>query len=326
MAADDRRRGVLLLNLGGPGSLEEVRPFLYNLFSDREIIRLGPPPLQKPLAWLMAALRSRRTRKSYELIGGGSPLRRITEAQGRALEAELNGSWSVFIGMRYWRPYIWEAVQRALSRGVSSLVVMPLFPQYSRATTGSCFREVRRALPEDGSGMDVAYVQGWHSHPGYIDALVETVRQGLSRFTPEEREDVCLLFSAHALPQSLIDEGDPYVDQVMETAREVSAALNVGDWRVSFQSRSGPVRWTGPSTEETLRALASEGCHSLLMVPVSFVSDHLETLYEMDILYRRLAEGLGLTFSRAPALNTSPMLVKALAEIVKEAAERGGKD
>ncbi len=311
-----KRTGVILLNLGGPDSPGAVRPFLYNLFSDREIIRLGPALLQKPLAWLISALRAGKARRCYGLIGGASPLPRITAAQAEALEARLreHGDFPVYVGMRYWRPFIEDTVSRMKSDGVERAVSLSLYPQYSAATTGSSEKSLREALSR--LRMEHAAVPPWYDHPRYIDALVDVIRKGI-------KDGTRVLFSAHSLPVGFIEAGDPYAEHVMATIKAVTAKIDV-PWRLGYQSKTGPVRWLSPTTEEVLRALAREGAGDVLVVPISFVSDHIETLYEIDILYKEVAEGLGITMRRAESLNTHPVFIDALSDVVLGKAREMG--
>jgi len=311
------KTGVILLNLGGPDSQKAVRPFLYNLFSDREIIRLGPSFMQKPLAWLISMNRAPKTRGFYRLIGGASPIRDITSGQAEALGERLkaHGEFEVFMGMRYWKPFIKDAVARAHAGGIKRLIALSLYPQYSVATTGSSERALREALRNNP--MECESIQQWYNHPLYIDALAEVVGEAL-------REDTVVLFSAHSLPESFIKEGDPYVDHTMGTIEALTSWLGIKDWRLGYQSRSGPVKWLGPSTDEVLRQLAGQGARDVLVVPVSFVSDHIETLYEIDILYRRMAEELGMTLRRAESLNTRPRFIDALEDMVVGRARQKG--
>jgi len=333
---ENNRIGVLLLNLGGPDSLEAVRPFLYNLFSDREIIRLGPSFLQKPLAWLISALRHGKTEGYYRLIGGKSPILEITKAQAGTLEAELNSTRSsisdscqfkVYIGMRYWRPFIEDVVPEIQRDGVEKLVVLGLYPHYSLATTGSSlskFREVSSRFP-----IETFTISSWYDHPLYVEALVEKIRKGLeyfqsSPFTPHSSlDDVCVLFSAHSLPVKFIEEGDPYVDQIRGTIAAVTKKISI-EWDLSYQSKSGPVKWLEPSTDEKIGELAGSGIKNILVVPISFVSDHIETLYEIDILYMGMAERLGMRLKRTESLNTSPLFIAAMKDIVTQALQEAG--
>ena len=338
--------GVLLLNLGGPDSLKAVNPFLYNLFSDREIIRLGHSFMQKPLAALISNLRSSKSRHMYSLIGGKSPILDITRAQAEALEKALNKgsglrgqgsevkgsspithylspSFKVYVGMRYWHPFIEDAVRQILKDGIKRLIVLSLFPHYSKTTTGSSIAEFKRALSGvrgEGSGVSIQYIEQWHDFPLYIDALCELISSGIKDI---KDEGFLLLYSAHSLPESFIDEGDPYLDHIKSTVGLINERLaespyNISGlkWHLSFQSRSGPVKWLEPSTYETIIRLSNEGCKNLFVVPVSFVSDHIETLYEIDILFKELAEKRGVNLKRCRALNTSAKFIEALKELV----------
>ncbi len=313
MKNPDSTIGVLLLNLGGPDSLDAVKPFLYNLFSDRMIIRLGPAPLQKPLAWLISTMRTPKVKRFYELIGGKSPILELTKAQAAALEAALkkDGDFRVFIGMRYWHPRIRDEVARMEKSGIKKFIALSLYPQYSIASTGSSLEK----LKEVARGRPLAYdtITDWHTHPLYIEALADTVKKGLARF---DDKDAHVLFSAHGLPVKFIEMGDPYQQHIRETVEAVAAKAGIAKWSISYQSRTGPVKWLGPGTDEAIKELAAHGVKRVLAVAVSFVSDHIETLYEIDILYRKLARGLGIDLKRAEALNTHPLLIGALKDIV----------
>lgn len=306
---------VILLNLGGPDTTEAVRPFLYNLFSDRRIIRLGPSLLQKPIAWMIARRRAPKTISYYNQIGGGSPIVPITRMQADALQQSLSGHgrFKVMIGMRYWHPFIKDAVAEALSQGIDKFIGLSLYPHYSLATTGSAEISLAGALAPHN--IKAAMVPAWYDHPLYLDALADLIGRGLA-----SAPDAHLLFSAHSLPRSMIDGGDPYVDHIMATIRAVTSRFS-SPWSVSYQSRSGPVKWLEPATEEELKRLAGEGVKDILMVPISFVSDHIETLYEIDILYKGIAEGLGMRLRRTESLNTHARFIGALAELAIKAAK-----
>ncbi len=312
------KTGILLLNLGGPENLKAVRPFLYNLFSDRDIIPLGPPFLQKPIAWLISTLRAPKTRKAYSLIGGGSPIREITLEQARLLEKELSGTCNVrtFIGMRYWHPFIEESLREIRKEGIKRVVGLSLYPHFSFATTGSTEKVFLQAASE--MGLTVEMIRSWHDFPPYIRALKERISAALHGSSGA----TTLLFSAHSLPVSFIERGDPYQKQIHETIDLLMEDLRQDGLTLPhylcYQSRSGPVRWLGPSTEEMLHRLAEEGVKELLAVPISFVSDHIETLYEIDILYRDLATSLGIKLRRVPSLNSSPLFISALGDLVKK--------
>lgn len=316
--------GVLLLNLGGPDSLSAVRPFLFNLFSDRDIIRLGPKFLQKPLAYLISTMRHGKTEGFYKQIGGKSPIFEITAAQAGDLEKALNSvggpRYSVFIGMRYWHPLIDDVVPEIHLKGIERLVVLGLYPHYSVATTGSSVSKFKKVVA--GLPIRSIMIPSWHDHPLYIEALVNNIKNGMENFR-DSSDPLHLLFSAHSLPARFIEEGDPYVDQIEGTIREVMSKINLPH-HLSYQSRSGPVKWLEPSTDHMIESLAEKGVRNLLVVPISFVSDHIETLYEIDILYRRMAEGLGMRLERVVSLNTSPLFISALKDIVlKRVGEAG---
>jgi ferrochelatase len=321
--------GIILLNLGGPDSLQAVRPFLYNLFSDRQIIRLGPSFMQKPLAWLISTIRAKKTEQYYKLIGGKSPILDITKAQAKALEGCLNSeprtqnsehSFKVFIGMRYWSPFIEDIIPEIYSDGIRKVIALSLYPQYSVTTSGSSISKLKEVL--SNYQMEPVYISSWHAHPLYIEALVDVIKKGIESFsvnaerrTQNTEPEVHVLFSAHSLPQKIIDEGDPYADQTMETIEEITKRIPL-KWHLSYQSKSGPVQWLEPSTEDKIKELSGEGVKNLLVVPISFISDHIETLYEIDILYKKLAESLGINLKRADSLNTHPTFIKALKDIV----------
>lgn len=336
-SAQTASTAILLLNLGGPDSLEAVTPFLYNLFSDREIIRLGPRFLQRPIAWLISRLRSGKTRHMYRQIGGKSPILDITMAQAAALEDALNRrtetdglvskletpdsklSFRVYVGMRYWMPFIRDTVERILNDGVTDLIVLSLYPHYSKATTGSSYTDFERAA--EGKGFTITGIREWYDFPPYIDSLAELMSEGLSGCGSD---NLHILFSAHSLPQSFIDEGDPYLDQIKVTAymamdrlSEKPYCVSGLPWHLSFQSKTGPVKWLEPTTEETIIRLALEGCRNLFIVPVSFISDHIETLYEIDILYREMALKHGINLKRCGSLNTSEKFIYALKELIR---------
>jgi ferrochelatase len=313
--------GIVLLNLGGPDSLRAVKPFLYNLFSDRDIIRLGPPFLQKPLAWLISTLRSKKSEDMYSQIGGKSPILEITAAQAEALEKELNlGSaekFKVYIGMRYWHPFMRDTIRKIKEDSIRRLIVLSLYPHYSKATTGSSVDDFKKAV--QGSDFQIQYIEDWPDFAPYIDAVAELAAEGISEFKGSEFE---LLYSAHSLPQSFIDEGDPYLDHIKKTIEAVNKRLSEEPYNLtglksslSFQSKTGPVKWLEPSTEEAIENLSKNGCKNLFVIPVSFVSDHIETLYEIDILYKELAAEHGITLKRCRALNTSEHFIQAMKEL-----------
>jgi ferrochelatase len=321
--SNQERIGVLLFNLGGPETLDDVRPFLFNLFSDPDIIRLPWRALQKPLAWLISTQRYKLSRGYYEKIGGGSPLRRITDEQARALERELgsqNITVKAYVGMRYWHPFLEDAIEEIRRDRLAHLVVLPLYPQFSISTTGSSLNRMRELIGADGNAARrVSVIEKWHDDPNYLDSMAASINEELSKFHEQEPDRIHIVFSAHSVPVSYIDEGDPYLE-IQATVRELMQ--RIGSSRphsLSSQSKVGPVKWLQPSTDETIRKLAGEGVSQMLLVPVSFVSEHIETLYELDILYRDVAKGVGIAeYRRVPALNCRPDFIGALASLVKK--------
>jgi ferrochelatase len=319
------RVGVLLLNLGGPDKLEDVSPFLFNLFSDPEIIRLPFRWLQKPLAWFIASRRTKTSQENYKQIGGGSPLRRITEAQGEALKQQLQQlgqEAKIYIGMRYWHPYTEEAIALIAQDNIDNLVILPLYPQFSISTSGSSFRLLERLWQEDPNLQRLEYtvIPSWYKQPNYLQAMAELIRQELDQFpNPEE---VHVFFSAHGVPKSYVEEaGDPYQQEIEECTALIMQTLNRPNVHtLAYQSRVGPVEWLQPYTEDALKELGAQGVKDLVVVPISFVSEHIETLQEIDIEYREIAEEAGIhNFRRVPAPNTHPVFIKALADLVIDA-------
>ncbi len=308
------KNGVILLNMGGPDSLDSVRPFLFNLFSDREIIRLGPAFMQKFLAWIISRRRAPKSRAIYSKIGGSSPLKEISFRQAKALQDALraDGDYRVTVAMRYWPPYADEAIEGMLQAGVKHLTALTLYPHYSKATTGSSLSHLQQSLQRLAPDLPVTCIASWPAQNDYVTALAENIVKGLEAF---ESQPVQIVYSAHSLPLSFIEDGDPYVDHIKQTITAIEKITDQSG-RLCFQSRSGPVEWLSPSTPEMLETLAAEGCKNILMVPISFVSDHVETLYEINILYREQAAGLGMCLQPCPSLNTNPRFIQGLRALV----------
>lgn len=317
------RVGVLLLNLGGPDSLEDVRPFLFNLFSDPEIIRIPFPWLQKPLAWFISTRREKTSQENYRQIGGGSPLRQITEEQAIALETALRQETpdlKVYIGMRYWHPFTEEAIAHIKGDGIEKLVILPLYPQFSISTSGSSFRLLERLWQEDPTlekQLEYTVIPSWYQHPKYLRAMVELIAGELDQC--EHPDQVHIFFSAHGVPLSYVEEaGDPYQKEIEDCTRLIMRTLNrPNPHTLAYQSRVGPVEWLKPYTEDALIELGEQGVKEIVVVPISFVSEHIETLQEIDIEYREIAEEAGIEhFGRVPALNTHPLFIESLQELV----------
>lgn len=319
------RVGVLLLNLGGPDQLEDVGPFLFNLFSDPEIIRLPFSWLQRPLAWLISTRRTSKSEENYRQIGGGSPLRRITEAQAQALQEELQQKGQdarVYVGMRYWHPFTEEAIAKIKRDRIERLVILPLYPQFSISTSGSSFRLLARLWLEDPKLDKIEYtvIPSWYKQPGYLQSMAQLIDQELQQF--DNPDQVHIFFSAHGVPRSYVEEaGDPYQQEIEECTALIMQTLNrPNPYTLAYQSRVGPVEWLQPYTDDAIKELGAQGVEDLLVVPISFVSEHIETLQEIDIEYREVAEQSGIhNFRRVPALNTHPVFIEAMAELVVEA-------
>ncbi|MBE9137951.1 ferrochelatase [Nodosilinea sp. LEGE 07088] len=319
------RVGVLLLNLGGPEQLDDVRPFLFNLFADPEIIRLPFPWLQRPLAWLISSSRAKQSQANYQQIGGGSPLRHITEQQADALQqvlAEKGTEASIYIGMRYWYPFTEEAVAQIKRDGIERLVVLPLYPQFSISTSGSSFRLLERIWLEDPALQRIVYtaVPSWYDRPGYTDAMADLIAQELDKL--ESPDQAHIFFSAHGVPVSYVEEaGDPYQREIEHCTELIMRSLNrPNPHTLAYQSRVGPVEWLQPYTEDAIEQLAQQGVKDLVVVPISFVSEHIETLQEIDMEYREIAHEAGIPgFHRVPALNTHPRFIADMADMVTEA-------
>ena len=311
------KTALLLLQMGGPDSIEAVEPFLLNLFTDRDIIKIGPAFLQPFIARRIVKKRAPKVEAYYQQIGGKSPIRELTDAQGQGLQQLLGDEYRAFVAMRYSRPSTIDALAAIRSQGISRVVALSLYPHYSRATTGSSMNELQRVLKESGVKFQLTAIDRFYDHPLYIKALAEQVIKGLSSFPDSGQVEI--VFSAHSLPQSFIDEGDPYLSHIQETVRLVMERVGEASHQLCFQSKASPVKWLEPSTEATIRKLAGAGCKNLLMVPLSFVSDHIETLYEIDIQYAEEAKALGIErFVRSESLNCSPLFLECLADLVRQ--------
>jgi ferrochelatase len=323
MTRTTRRVGIVLFQLGGPDTLEAIEPFLYNLFCDPDIIdfpfaRIG----RKPLAKLISTTRARKVQHHYATIGGGSPIRRNTEGQARALESELRSQGidaRCFVAMRYWHPFTREAVAELQAAECDEVVLLPMYPQYSSTTTGSSLNEWRRLFHED---VPVHCVESFYRNTMYLDSVIEKVNEALARFPVSERPDI--VFSAHSVPMSVIQKGDPYQSQIEET---VQLLMQRGGWsnphRLCYQSKVGASKWLQPSLRHTLQTMADQQVREVCVVPVAFVSDHVETLGEIDHEAREQAQKLGFTqFEMSAGLNNSPKFVQALGQIVQEALEQ----
>ena len=320
MTGTSPRVGVVLFQLGGPGRLDEIEPFLYNLFCDPDIIdfpfaRIG----RRPLAKLISTTRARKVQHRYAAIGGGSPIRRFTEQQARALEAELSSRQidaRCFVAMRYWHPFTSEAIQQLRAAHCDEVVLLPLYPQYSSTTTGSSLNEWHRHFHDD---LPVYRVENFYQNEAFLDAVIEKVDEALARFALPEQVEI--VFSAHSVPVSVIETGDPYQRQIEDT---VQLLLQRAGWsnhhRLCYQSKVGASKWLQPSLHRTLHDLAADNAREVCVVPLAFVSDHVETLGEIDHEAREEMRRLGIAqFEMSAGLNDSPKFIQALGQIVLQA-------
>lgn len=317
-----KKLAVVLFNLGGPDGQAAVRPFLFNLFRDPAILQI-PTIIRYPLAWLIARGRAGAARANYALMGGGSPLLPQTLAQGQALQGELavretDMETRVFVAMRYWRPFSAETAAEVATFAPDEIVLLPLYPQYSTTTTGSSLADWRKAYQGPGRSRAVGC---YPTAGGWISACAARIREAWE--AGGRPGNVRLLFSAHGLPQQVVDGGDPYEAQVRATATALAALLpELTDWAVCFQSRVGRLKWLEPSTETALRAAAQEG-KGVLVCPIAFVSEHVETLVELDHEYGALARELGLPhYLRALTPGVHPDFIGELASAAQGALDR----
>lgn len=320
--------GVVLLNLGGPDSLEAVEPFLFNLFSDPDIINFpGSFLFRNWLAKLISSKRHPRIQEQYKQIGGKSPLKEFTLGQARLLEEKLNEKFpaKVYAAMRYWKPSTEETLNEIEKDGIEKIILLPLYPQFSKATTESSVKEWKKHLErrEKLKNIEWSLIESYYDFPAYIEAFVERINQGLEKFPASSRQDVHLLFSAHGTPMKLVREGDPYSDHIRKT---VELVIKQGKFRqdssLCWQSKVGPQKWLTPSTPATIEELAAKGVTSMLAIPIAFASDHLETLFEVGIEFKHLAESKGVEqFEVTEGLNYSEKFIEALAQLTIEKTE-----
>jgi ferrochelatase len=327
VSSSTRKKGIVFFNLGGPDSLEAVKPFLYNLFSDPDIIRLPLSWLmQKPLAWFISTTRGPSVVESYRSMGGRSPILPLTQAQALGLEAALREEGHdipVYIAMRYWHPFTEEAVDQILKDGIEELILFPLYPHYSLTTTGSSVNELNKVLAKRNiTHLKMHLVEPYYNHPTFQAALAETIEEGLAENEWScPRDQVQILFSAHSLPKKFVQRTqDVYPGQIYETCKLIIDTFFPGQpWELAYQSKVGKMPWLGPDTEGVIHYFAAENIDNVLMVPVSFVSDHLETLYEIDQLYLELAHEVKIpNCHRTKALNDRPLFIKAMTTLVLE--------
>ncbi|KAJ8655787.1 ferrochelatase [Lichtheimia ornata] len=321
---------VLLTNMGGPETLDDVHDFLLNLFSDRDIMKL---PLQKHLAKYIANRRTPSIKEQYAQIGGGSPILAWTQKQGEAMEKILDkispetAPHKHYIAFRYVKPSTDMALEEMKKDGVQRAVVFTQYPQYSCSTTGSSLNELHRGIVRAGmEDLDWSIIDRWPKHPGFIEAVAKRIEAKLQEYPAEERDNAVILFSAHSLPMSVVNRGDTYPSEVAHTVHQVMERLGQKyQYRLVWQSQVGPQPWLGPQTSDAIKGYGEAGKKNLLLVPIAFTTDHIETLFELDLEYGKEAEEAGITgFKRAESLNDDPTFVQAMADIVKEHLQEGG--
>jgi len=316
------KTAIVLFNLGGPDSPEAVRPFLFNLFNDPAIIRL-PWLLRRPLASLISRRRAKTAQAIYAHMGGRSPILPETERQAQALQNALgqnalgSADIRVFISMRYWHPFAAETASQVKAWGAETVILLPLYPQYSTTTTQSSFDDWGRAAKAAGLDVPHIHIAPYPQEPGFIAAQVALIREGLGKVEKPFR----LLFSAHGLPKKIVAAGDPYQRQVEQSAAAVVAALGIPDldWQICYQSRVGPLEWIGPATDAEIKRAGRDG-KAILLCPIAFVSEHSETLVELDIEYAELAHEHGVkSYVRVPTVGVQPDFIAGLALLVRNA-------
>jgi len=314
--------------MGGPDSPAAAQPFLRNLFADPDIIQLRwARPLQPILARFIAHRRAPLSRAAYAQIGGRSPIREESTAQVQAVVEAMAASGVAakpYLAMSYWHPFPVETAAAMQAEGITRALLLPLYPHRSRTTTGSAFRTIESAL--EARGIATSRIEGYATAPGFIEAMCDRISEASTRLPEPERATAPVLFSAHGLPESYIRRGDPYLDDVRSTVAAVTRRLGLETrWHLAFQSRVGRQRWLAPATEETLDSLASAGHRAVVVVPVSFTGEHLETLQEIDILYRERAAARGIaSFARARAVGCHPVFISELAALLISAARNRG--
>ena len=307
------KEAVLITYMGAPSTTKEIKPFLYRLFSDRDLINFGVPPFfQKPLAYLIATFRTPKVKPQYEAIGGGSPLVANTLEQIRLVEERLG--LKTYVGMLYSEPLLERVTKEIGIDGVDKLYHMTLYPHFSYGTVGACIRDVEKLL--NGRVAVIKHVKSWALNPLYIQWIREQIGKKLKKL---DSEKTAVLFSAHSIPVYFVKEkNDPYPHEILATVREVMKSFPGFVYRISYQSKVGPIDWLKPTTEELLYELKREGFENVVVFPISFVSEHIETLYELDIEYGNLARTLGIRYYRVRLNHKHPLLIGAIVDEINK--------
>ena len=325
------KTGIMMLNMGGPASLEEVGPFLSRLFHDKDLI---PLPAQKQLAPWITKRRTPKIVEQYRQIGGGSPITKWTEYQGTEMVKLLDtmcpesAPHKHYIGFRYTHPLTENTLEQMEADGIERAIAFTQYPQYSCSTTGSSLNAIYRYYEQLGKPSNIQWsvIDRWPTHPGLVQAFTQTILDELEQFPADVRDDVVIIFSAHSLPMSVVNRGDPYPQEVGSTVQHVMQQLNYSNqYRLCWQSKVGPSAWLGPQTDESIEGLIKNGNKNILLVPIAFTSDHIETLYELDIEYiDDLARKAGVeNIRRSQSMNDNPIFIQALADMVKSHMQGG---
>ncbi|HEX3281528.1 MAG TPA: ferrochelatase [Pyrinomonadaceae bacterium] len=314
------KQGILLMNFGGPWTLSDVKPFLYRLFANPRVLVGIPSPLRQALAFTISQIKGPASIDSYRSIGGGSPQLKWTAIQAAGLRAVMpKPEVRIEIGMRSSEPSIEKAIGALKLWGAEELTLLPLFPQFSTTTTATCFDVVDEELQRLKWRPTIHKVTNWPDHPPYISLLRATLDQAIANALAESNGPMHVLFSAHSLPMKIVKRGDPYADDISRTVKAVTAGLH-HPWSLAFQSRNGKLPWLQPYLEDEIRRLGNEGVETLVVAPISFVSDHIETLFELDQLYADLARKHGIkNYHRARCFNGDAEFPRVLKSIVQEA-------
>jgi len=302
----DEKIGVLLMAYGAASSLDEIEPYLLDIRGGRPV---GPELIEQ-------------VKERYRLMGGKSPLLDITRQQAAALEKSLNGNqtrFKVYIGMRHWHPYIKDTVAAMVADGIRTLTALCLTPYYSKMSVGAYFQKLDEAVAATGVSFRIVRIESWNDHPKLIETIAGKVTQALERFPAEVRNKVILLFSAHSLPERILAEKDPYPQELHETVELIMKKVGPNPWRFAYQSKGRtPEPWLGPDAAAVIDELHAQGHRHLLMAPIGFISDHMETLYDVDIMYRKQCEAKDIRLERAGSLNATPGFIETMADVVRE--------
>lgn len=314
--SDTKKVAIVLFNLGGPDSLSAVKPFLFNLFYDKAIITL-PNPFRWLIAKIISITRAKKAKSIYSQVGNKSPILEETEAQKNALveklKQNLGANFKIFICMRHWRPNSTNVVKEVMKYGPSEIILLPLYPQFSTTTTGSSINDFKKSW--QGSNIPIKIICCYPTDKNFITSHVSLINESLEKL--EDKNNFRILFSAHGLPVKIIHAGDPYQWQIEQTVKNIvnNIGINNLDYKITYQSRVGPVEWLKPDTSDEIKVAGQEK-KSLIIVPISFVSEHVETLVELDIEYREIANKYNLEYIRVPTLRTNEIFIDSISKII----------